>query len=193
MTKPISTIVEELNNVLTVVAMCTDEIDSLGPTAAPMSDLRDAVRRGAELTRELAELRPKSLPPLADRTSDVQPTAPTVLLVDEDHAARHSLIDDMVSRGWRVLGVASVEAAFQNLESVRTVDVLVIDTTATSRRFASQLVDRHPSASVVYIGGYTDDRPLREELPKTNVSLFCRPFERAALVARVGEALARRR
>lgn len=53
-----TTIVEELNNVLTVVAMCTDELDTLGLQKAPLSDLREAVRRGAELTRLLAELAP---------------------------------------------------------------------------------------------------------------------------------------
>lgn len=74
--KPLSTIVEELNNVLTVVAMCADELEGLGTKAEsePMSDMRDAIRRGAELTRLLQELAtaPGSEPKLVD--SDVRPT-----------------------------------------------------------------------------------------------------------------------
>lgn len=78
--KPLSTIVEELNNVLTVVAMCADELEGLGPKAGaePMQDMRDAVRRGAELTRLLHELAaaPGSEPRLVDKLvdSDVRPT-----------------------------------------------------------------------------------------------------------------------
>lgn len=197
-TKPFATIVEELNNVLTVVAMCTDELESLAGTplhasAAPTADLRAAVRRGAELTRALAEHRPQSVPPPRERTSDVHPTAATILVVDEDPTTRHALTAGMEGRGWRIIAVASVDEAFQDLESVRSVDVAVIDTTMAGRRFASQLVERYPSATVIYIGGYTDDRPLREELPTTEVSLLCRPFEKTTLVARVGEALTRRR
>ena len=64
--KPITTIIEELNNVLTVVAMCTDELDLGERREAAISDLRDAVKRGAELTRLLSEFRPKTLPPVAE-------------------------------------------------------------------------------------------------------------------------------
>jgi CheY-like chemotaxis protein len=194
--KPFSTIVEELNNLLTVVAMCTDEIETLGPHAPPLADLRTVVQRGAELTRLLAELRPLSLPPPHDvrhpAVSEVHLTAATILVVDGDHAARRSVLREMDGRGWRIVDASTIEEAFLSLEVVRAVDVVVIDTAATSRRFASLIVDRYPGAAVIYLGGYTDDRPLRDELPKAEVSLVCRPFENAALVSCIDEALARR-
>lgn len=189
--KPLTTIVEELNNVLTVVAMCTDELDMLGLQKAPMSDLREAVRRGAELTRLLAELRPKSLPPPLDSAPATKAT--TVLFIDDDHGTRRSVVGAMASRGWRVVDAASVDEAFKQLESVSAIDVLVIDTSMSSRRFASQLVERYPTAAVVYTGGYTNDAPLRDELPATDVSLICRPLSGDTLVSRISEAIARHR
>jgi DNA-binding NtrC family response regulator len=124
--------------------------------------------------------------------SDVHLTTATVLVVDGDHSARRSVLSEMDGRGWRILDAATIEEAFLSLEAARAVDVVVIDTAATSRRFASLVVDRYPGAAIVYLGGYTDDRPLRDELPTAEVSLVCRPFENAALVACVDEALARR-
>lgn len=52
--KSLSSIAAELNNVLTVLAMCTDEVEHEGVGPQTFADMRDALRRGAALTRALA-------------------------------------------------------------------------------------------------------------------------------------------
>lgn len=180
--KPRTSIVEELNNVLTVVAMCTDELETLGPHRDALSDLRDAVRRGAELTRLLATE--------ANLGASAEATA-TIVVLEGDPDERHSMVHELGGGDWHLIDIGSPEEAFERLESVRAVDVLVTDTSTSSRRFASRLVERYPAVAVVYTGDYTNVLPRRDELPKTEVSLLARPFVPGALASRVRETLAR--
>lgn len=190
--KPLSSIAAELNNVLTVFAMCTDEVEQLGSSREAVADMRDALQRGAALTRALSAAEPadESTPQISHITTKV---VKTILIVDEDAALRRAVARAVAERGFQILEADSAQSALQNLERVPAIDLVVVDTALEGRRFAARIVERYPSASVLYTGGYTDDEPLRRELPRSEVSLLCRPFTTSILLDRIEQALAKRR
>jgi CheY-like chemotaxis protein len=159
--KPLSTIAEELNNVLTVIAMCTDELEGDAAHLQPLADMRDAIQRGAVLTRRLwnhAKGEPESNPVLAaaSETNVTSSRAPTVLVVEAEDEARAALGREIEGRGWRLIARATTDEAMQCLEGVRSIDLVVVDSTLSGRRFAATLVERYPSADVLYTTSTVD-------------------------------------
>lgn len=192
--KPLSSIAAELNNVLTVIAMCTDEVEQLGTSQEAFADMRDALQRGAALTRALgnAAVAEESSPQISQVTEKAARTK-TVLVIDEEPALRRAVARAVEARGLSVLEASSGQDALQNLEVVPVIDLIVLDSSFENRRSVGRLVERYPSASVLFTGSYADDELLRHELPRSDVSLVCRPFTTSILVDRIDQVLGRQR
>jgi two-component system, cell cycle sensor histidine kinase and response regulator CckA len=128
--------------------------------------------------------------PLRDRAEDEQ----TTVLVVEDEPALRELVEEVLSdAGFCVIAAANAHDAVQMSER-HTVDLLLTDVVMPGESgawVAKRVVERHPSAAVLYMSGYNDDELVSRGLQSGEAALLPKPFNAATLERAVRRSLER--
>ena len=117
----------------------------------------------------------------------------TVLVVDDDAAIRNVTHRVLASAGYRVLTAADGQEALGFLgDAERTVGLVLTDIVMpgmTGEAFATQAHALRPGLPVLFMSGY-ERHGAAEGWPGPETQVIAKPFTRAALLARVTQALA---
>lgn len=116
--------------------------------------------------------------PAADRVA----TTATVLLVEDEAIVRQMVVVALERRGYRVIPVASGDAALEILTSSATIDVLsdVIMPGLGGPELLDRLASIRPGLPAVFMSGYTGLTLQRREFP-AEVTVLEKPFTGARL------------
>jgi len=131
----------------------------------------------------------KSRPNSANRPSSA--VSPTVLLVDDDLPHRNTIAFDFKRKGFRVLQASSGNEAWAIIQS-ETVHLVVTDIRmpdGNGVELLSRLRERDPRLPpVILVTGYTELN-LEDAKNWGAQAVFCKPFDRKALLAASQEAI----
>jgi CheY-like chemotaxis protein len=121
--------------------------------------------------------------------ADPQQSAPTVLVVEDDFAARESLAALLKRRGYQVATPRNGAVAVALLASWVDPDIVILDVLVSDgRRFVDELRRSRPRAVPVILTGRVD---LSARWPGV-VGFLYKPVDEGELVATIGQALKRR-
>jgi len=131
--------------------------------------------------------------PDAGDPAELEASAGTVLLVEDEDVVRDFAATALERAGYRVLSATHGAAALDVCEeATEPIDVLVSDMVMPGmggRELAERVLELDAGTRVVLMSGYTDD-PSDSELPGGTASTFLqKPFSLQALVGAVGDAL----
>ena len=134
----------------------------------------------------------QALPPAEGRSEpDDSGSGLTVLLVDDEHAARRPAAERLRELGYRVLEAADGPAALRLLDDGAVLDLLITDVGLPNGMYGPAVADavrtRQPRVAVLFITGYPGNR-----LPP-GAEVIGKPFELDFLARRVQALLAARR
>jgi signal transduction histidine kinase/CheY-like chemotaxis protein len=117
----------------------------------------------------------------------------TVLLVEDEREVREILRATLESQGYRVLeGQDGAEAMHVCRDHAGPIHVLATDLVMPGmggRELAQHVLQRNPEAVVLYISGYTDDRPDLEDSPGIVSAFLRKPFSPEMFLRKVRELL----
>ena len=117
-------------------------------------------------------------------TAGLEPEATTVgaaLLVDDEDLVRASTADMLSELGYRVVEVASAEAALRALDGGLRVDLVVTDHLMpgmTGVDLAYAIRERRPGMPVLLVSGFAESEGVAPDLPR-----LTKPFRQADLAA----------
>jgi PAS domain S-box-containing protein len=120
----------------------------------------------------------------------------TVLLVEDERAVREMTQTALEGYGYTVLSAASGEDAEQLLVSRSGgIDLLLTDVVMpgmSGPELAERVLRDYPAVPVIFMSGYTSDAVLRQGIEAGEANFVQKPFQTAALAARVRQVLDRR-
>ncbi len=117
----------------------------------------------------------------------------TVLLVEDDHAARELLVEFLESRGYKVLAAASARDALRLAEQGEAVirllftDLGLPDMRGTA--LAQQLASRLPGLRAIFVSGYTQETLGCAGMPREHIRFLHKPFRLREAEARIRDLL----
>ena len=154
--------------------------------------LRSEPGRGTTVTVMMPAAAQASAAPDGHQGWAAEHTA-TVLVVDDDAAIRNVTHRVLASAGYRVLTAADGQEALGFLgDPERTVGLVLTDIVMpgmTGEAFATQAHALRPGLPVLFMSGY-ERHGAAEGWPGPETQVIAKPFTRAALLARVTQALA---
>jgi CheY-like chemotaxis protein/PAS domain-containing protein len=187
----------DFNNLLTVIAGYAEtllgSIDRADPLAADVAEIQRAADRAATLMHSM--LMAGARRPAAADTAAAGVTLATVLLAEDDERVRDLAIKVLRRNGYRVLAAASGEEALALCHAhAEPVDVLLTDVVMggmSGPELATIVSSLQPELPVLFMSGYAAD--LVDDLAPGlgTVTMLAKPFTPAALVASIGQVLAR--
>jgi two-component system, cell cycle sensor histidine kinase and response regulator CckA len=133
-------------------------------------------------------IQPAALEPLGSRSAGV------VLLVEDEPAVRSLARSVLESGGYMVLEAGDPAEALRRFGKLRPgerFDLLLTDVVMPQMSgiaLADQLLKVHREMKVVYMSGYSDEL-LQQQGIRPSSAFIAKPFTRAALLAKVREAL----
>src|SRR5260221_6541591 len=128
-------------------------------------------------------------PPGAPRRSATE----TVLVVEDEPAARELVGEVLRAEGYRVLlaanGQEAVEMAARASEPIHLLLTDVVLPKLSGRAASQQICALHRGAKIIYMSGYTDDQVSPHGVLEPGIILLQKPFSPEDLTRRVGEIL----
>ena len=120
--------------------------------------------------------------------------AGAVLVVDDEAAIRDVAHRVLTSAGYRVTTAANGQEALRLLRDPATpADLVLTDVVMpgmTGKAFAAQAQQIRPGIRMMFMSGYEQQAISTESWPEPGTQVIAKPFSRAALLARVTQALA---
>jgi len=117
----------------------------------------------------------------------------TILFVEDDPAVRTLVVRVLESHGYHVLAAADAKDALAAAAAYSgDVHLLVTDVVMpgwNGRELADRLGQARPGIRVLYLSGYADDALLRRGVTARHTWLLQKPFDTAALLGKIQEAL----
>jgi PAS domain S-box-containing protein len=116
----------------------------------------------------------------------------TILLVEDDELLRHALARALQRAGYRVIVAESGLEALERARAERTLHLVLCDVVMpgiSGPETVAQLRERRPELKAIYVSGYVEDSLVARELQAAGEALVSKPFDPAALLARVRAAL----
>ncbi len=117
----------------------------------------------------------------------------TILFVEDDPAVRTLVVRVLESHGYHVLAAEDAKAALAAAAAYSgDVHLLVTDVVMpgwNGRELADRLSQTRPGMHVLYLSGYADDVLLRRGVTARHTWLLQKPFDTAALLGKIQEAL----
>ncbi len=117
----------------------------------------------------------------------------TIILVEDDAAAREFILETLKESGYHVLGAQHSDEAIEMFESSsKTVDLLLSDVVLpymSGRELADALLAKQPSLPVLFISGYTANAIVHNGTVDEGFHLLQKPFTPLQLKKAVRERL----
>ncbi|HEV2181394.1 MAG TPA: response regulator [Gemmatimonadaceae bacterium] len=117
----------------------------------------------------------------------------TILFVEDDVAVRALVVRVLEAHGYHVLAAADAKAALAEAAAHKgDIHLLVTDVVMpgwNGRELADRLSEARPGMRVLYLSGYADDALLRRGITTRHTWLLQKPFDTAALLGKIQEAL----
>jgi CheY-like chemotaxis protein len=133
-------------------------------------------------------------PALAAQPDGVAEYAGSVLVVDDEASIRDVAHRVLTCAGYQVITASNGQEALAVLADPEVpADLLLTDVVmpgVSGEPFAARAQAIRPGIRVLYMSGYGREGPLTESWPDIETQVIAKPFSRAALLARVSEALA---
>jgi len=122
-----------------------------------------------------------------------EPATQTILVVEDQEAAREMIVEILRGEGYRILAAADGAAAQEILRrSPEEVHLLLTDVVMpkiSGTDLARALAAEQPAMRVLYMSGYTNEVITHHGVLNEGVSFLQKPFTPAALSARVRQVL----
>ncbi len=132
--------------------------------------------------------------PAASHQGRLTEHAGAVLVVDDEAAIRDVAHRVLTSAGYQVITAADGQEALRILrDPTMSADLVLTDVVMpgmTGKAFAAQAHDIRPGIQVMFMSGYERQASSAESWPQPGTQVIAKPFSRAALLARVAQALA---
>lgn len=123
-----------------------------------------------------------------------EPSAPTILVLDDDAPLRHAAVRVLAKSGYRALGAASAAEALRLADdSTRGIDLLLCDLVLpglSGREAANTLVARRPGLKVLFTSGFSSYSSGRRDMEEARVAFLSKPFNVEELLGAVRAVLA---
>ncbi len=117
----------------------------------------------------------------------------TILLVEDDDAARELLPEYLESRGYRVLAAATAKEALNLVEQERApIDLLLTDLGLPDMRgtaLADEIRRRRPALRVIFVSGYTEEAVGTPAQPAGSSEFLHKPFALREVAERIRHLL----
>lgn len=131
-----------------------------------------------------------------ERTGDAaaDPAGETILLVEDEPLVRELSRDMLERQGYRVILASDAREAEQISGSAGSFDLLITDAVMpniTGRELARRLRTSHPGLKVLFISGYADNPPEREETSADGAAFLQKPFSADSLGRKIRQMLSR--
>ncbi|MBB3996459.1 hybrid sensor histidine kinase/response regulator [Aureimonas pseudogalii] len=118
----------------------------------------------------------------------------TVLVVEDDHEVRATVVEMLSDLGYRVLKAVDAQSALNVVESGIAIDLLFTDVvmpgTLKSPELARKTRERLPQVAVLFTSGYTENSIVHGGRLDAGVQLLSKPYTREALARKVRHVLA---
>lgn len=125
------------------------------------------------------------------------PTIPTILVVDDEPISRRVAYRTLSEQGCRVFEAASAAETLDALRMMtRPVDLVLLDVVMPGTdgvELAEQIFAEFPDQPILFMSAYPAEVLAQRGLQDLRVLFLAKPYTRAELTAKVGEALERRR
>lgn len=122
-----------------------------------------------------------------------RPATETLLVIEDEPAARELVAEILRREGYLVLGAGDgaegVEVARSSREPIHLLLTDVVLPKLGGRAAAEHIRAIHPGIKVLYMSGYTDNEVSRHGVLDPGIVLLQKPFTPDDLVRRVGEVL----
>ena len=119
---------------------------------------------------------------MASSTKPIEPTRPTVLLVEDEALLRMIIADELLDAGYSVVEASDGQRALEMLTEHSSVDLLFTDIRMpgglSGWDVAEQARALCPNIPVIYATGFSDDRP--RVVP--GARFFRKPYRASAIV-----------
>jgi two-component system cell cycle sensor histidine kinase/response regulator CckA len=128
------------------------------------------------------------------RPSESDPAGETILLVEDEPLIRELSRDMLERQGYRVILASDAKEAEQIGYSAGSFDLLITDAVMpniTGSELARRLRAAHPGLKVLYIAGYADDLPERDETGAEGAAFLQKPFSADSLGRKIRQMLSR--
>jgi PAS domain S-box-containing protein len=113
----------------------------------------------------------------------------TILLVEDDEAVRNLTESILESAGYSISSAATGNEALQKLSLMSgALDLLVSDVVMPGmdgKELGRRVTERFPTASVLFISGYTEDAIIHNGVLEEGVELLQKPFDGTTLLQKV--------
>jgi two-component system cell cycle sensor histidine kinase/response regulator CckA len=118
-------------------------------------------------------------------------------VVDDERISRRVAYRILSEEGYRVLEADSGHEALDVLDQARgRVDLLLVDVVmpgCDGVQLALQALERWPEQHILYMSAHPAEVLVRHGLPSLDVPFLAKPYTRVEVLAKVKEALERRR
>jgi two-component system cell cycle sensor histidine kinase/response regulator CckA len=128
------------------------------------------------------------------RAAESNPAGETILLVEDEPLIRELSRDMLERQGYRVILASNAKEAEQIGCSAGSFDLLITDAVMpniTGTELARRLRAAHPGLKVLYISGYADDPPERDETGADGAAFLQKPFSADSLGRKIRQMLSR--
>src|SRR5262249_51810739 len=141
----------------------------------------------------LPRIGPTAVAPTTPSLHEVPRGTETILLAEDEAAARSMLQTALQALGYTVLAAAEGEEALRLCrEHQGPIHLLVTDVVMprmSGRQLAEGVAALRPDTRVLYLSGYTDDAMVRHGVLETGMAFLPKPFTPSLLARRVRELL----
>ena len=133
--------------------------------------------------------------PLPQPAADHRGEGEVVLVVEDEATIRAIVAEELEDAGYRVVSVADGAAALRMLQSDEGIDLLLTDVGLPGGLNGRQVADAgrvtRPGLKVLFITGYAENAAVGNGLLEYGMEVITKPFDVAALVAKVQEMIER--
>ena len=137
--------------------------------------------------------------PCALATEAIGPAAPnpageTILLVEDEPLIRELSRDMLERQGYRVILASNAKEAEQLSGSAGSFDLLITDVVMpniTGAELARRLRAANPGLKVLFISGYAEDPPARDEVGAEGAAFLQKPFSADSLGRKIRQMFSR--
>jgi two-component system cell cycle sensor histidine kinase/response regulator CckA len=152
------------------------------------------IGHGTRFTILLPRLAPGAAQAMVEAREDaVLAGTETLLLVEDDEAARGLWREMLETQGYRVIeaanGVDAIEVARAHSGSIDLLLTDVVMPWVGGRELSERLAESHPGLRVIFMSGYTADTILRQGIAETGRPFLQKPFTAKQFVRKIRETL----